>query len=110
LKYWPITHSQKEVMFLGELEEILETINMVEFQKVMVPLFWRIGYCISSLHFQVILHRNHLVKTIHIIWIDSPIIPMLVLLLEKLIHALKSIVDWCFKFVLYICFYSHILI
>jgi serine/threonine-protein phosphatase 2A regulatory subunit B' len=62
LKYWPITHSQKEVMFLGELEEILETINMVEFQKVMVPLFWRIGYCIRSLHFQVILHRNHLVK------------------------------------------------
>jgi len=56
LKYWPITHSQKEVMFLGELEEILETINMVEFQKVMVPLFWRIGCCMSSLHFQVILH------------------------------------------------------
>ncbi|KAF7830231.1 serine/threonine protein phosphatase 2A 57 kDa regulatory subunit B' kappa isoform-like [Senna tora] len=53
LKYWPITNSQKEVMFLGELEEILEVINMVEFQRVMVPLFWRIGYCINSLHFQV---------------------------------------------------------
>ncbi|XP_028779340.1 serine/threonine protein phosphatase 2A 57 kDa regulatory subunit B' kappa isoform-like [Neltuma alba] len=53
LKYWPITNSQKEVMFLGELEEILEAINMVEFQRVMVPLFWRIGCCINSLHFQV---------------------------------------------------------
>ncbi|KAF2286906.1 hypothetical protein GH714_035216 [Hevea brasiliensis] len=53
LKYWPITNSQKELMFLGELEEILEAINMVEFQKVMVPLFWRIGCCISSFHFQV---------------------------------------------------------
>ncbi|KAI5556354.1 hypothetical protein POPTR_018G034200v4 [Populus trichocarpa] len=53
LKYWPITNSQKEVMFLGELEEILEAISMVEFQKVMVPLFWRIGCCINSLHFQV---------------------------------------------------------
>ncbi|KAK9274409.1 hypothetical protein L1049_019223 [Liquidambar formosana] len=53
LKYWPITNSQKEVMFLGELEEILEAINMAEFQKVMVPLFWRIGCCISSFHFQV---------------------------------------------------------
>ncbi|KAJ0031814.1 hypothetical protein Pint_12748 [Pistacia integerrima] len=52
LKYWPITNSQKEVMFLGELEEILEAINMVEFQKVMVPLFWRIGCCINSSHFQ----------------------------------------------------------
>lgn len=54
LKYWPITNSQKEVMFLGELEEILEAINMVEFQKVMIPLFWRIGCCINSFHFQVI--------------------------------------------------------
>ncbi|KAL1300968.1 hypothetical protein HN51_045584 [Arachis hypogaea] len=53
LKYWPITNSQKEVMFLGELEEILEVINMVEFQKVMLPLFWRIGCCIKSSHFQV---------------------------------------------------------
>lgn len=40
-------------MFLGELEEILEAINMADFQKVMVPLFWRIGQCISSYHFQV---------------------------------------------------------
>ncbi|CAA3014265.1 serine/threonine protein phosphatase 2A 57 kDa regulatory subunit B' kappa isoform-like [Olea europaea var. sylvestris] len=53
LKYWPITNSQKEVMFLSELEEILEAINMAEFQKVMVPLFWRIGQCINSFHFQV---------------------------------------------------------
>ncbi|BFG18747.1 hypothetical protein CerSpe_050210 [Prunus speciosa] len=53
LKYWPITSSQKEVMFLGELEEILEAVNMVEFQKVMVPLFCRIGCCINSSHFQV---------------------------------------------------------
>ncbi|XP_051137328.1 serine/threonine protein phosphatase 2A 57 kDa regulatory subunit B' kappa isoform-like [Andrographis paniculata] len=53
LKYWPLTNSQKEVMFLGELEEILEVINMAEFQKVMVPLFWRIRKCINSYHFQV---------------------------------------------------------
>ena len=24
LKYWPVTNSQKEVLFIGELEEILE--------------------------------------------------------------------------------------
>ncbi|PIN00917.1 Serine/threonine protein phosphatase 2A, regulatory subunit [Handroanthus impetiginosus] len=53
LKYWPITNSQKEVMFLGEVEEILEVINMAEFQKVMVPLFQRLGRCINSYHFQV---------------------------------------------------------
>ncbi|KAE8654491.1 hypothetical protein F3Y22_tig00117048pilonHSYRG00421 [Hibiscus syriacus] len=26
---------------------------MVEFQKVMLQFFWRIGYCINSFHFQV---------------------------------------------------------
>ncbi|XP_008785883.1 serine/threonine protein phosphatase 2A 57 kDa regulatory subunit B' kappa isoform-like isoform X2 [Phoenix dactylifera] len=53
LKYWPVTNSQKEVMFLGELEEVLEATNMVEFQKCMVPLFRRIGCCLNSSHFQV---------------------------------------------------------
>ncbi|KAM0932421.1 putative protein phosphatase 2A, regulatory B subunit, B56, armadillo-like helical [Dioscorea sansibarensis] len=53
LKYWPVTNSQKEVMFLSELEEVLEATNMAEFQKCMIPLFRRIGYCLSSSHFQV---------------------------------------------------------
>ena len=53
LKFWPVTNSQKEMMFLGEIEEILDAINMVEFQKIMVPLFLRIGCCINSFHFQV---------------------------------------------------------
>lgn len=54
LKCWPVTNSQKEVMFLGELEEVLELTNMVEFQKCMLPLFRRIRCCLNSSHFQVI--------------------------------------------------------
>lgn len=54
LKYWPVTNSQKELMFLSELEEILEMTGVVEFQKIMVPLFRRIGCCLNSSHFQVI--------------------------------------------------------
>lgn len=53
LRYWPVTSSQKEVMFLSELEEILEATSMVEFQKCMVPLFRRIACCLNSYHFQV---------------------------------------------------------
>ncbi|GJN37304.1 hypothetical protein PR202_gb26240 [Eleusine coracana subsp. coracana] len=53
LKYWPVTNSQKEMMFLGELEEVLELIDMAEFQKCMVPLFRRIANCLNSSHFQV---------------------------------------------------------
>ncbi|XP_058785789.1 serine/threonine protein phosphatase 2A 57 kDa regulatory subunit B' kappa isoform-like [Vicia villosa] len=87
LKYWPITHSQKEVMFLGELEEILETINMVEFQKVMVPLFWRIGCCISSLHFQVSERALYLWNNDHIVNLIAHnrqvILPIIIPALER---------------------------
>lgn len=53
LKYWPKTSSQKEVMFLGEIEEILDVIDPTQFQKVMEPLFKTIARCVSSPHFQV---------------------------------------------------------
>ncbi|XP_075222490.1 serine/threonine-protein phosphatase 2A 56 kDa regulatory subunit gamma isoform-like isoform X2 [Lycorma delicatula] len=53
LKFWPKTHSPKEVMFLNELEEILDVIEPAEFQKVMVPMFSQLAKCVSSPHFQV---------------------------------------------------------
>ncbi|KAG0502574.1 hypothetical protein HPP92_002646 [Vanilla planifolia] len=53
LKYWPVTNSSKEVMFIGELEEVLETTQEPEFQRCMVPLFRQISRCLNSLHFQV---------------------------------------------------------
>lgn len=53
LKYWPVTNCGKEVLFLGELEEVLDATQNAEFQQCMVPLFRRIGCCINSSHFQV---------------------------------------------------------
>uniref|UniRef100_A0A8C4Q1R8 Protein phosphatase 2 regulatory subunit B'gamma n=1 Tax=Eptatretus burgeri TaxID=7764 RepID=A0A8C4Q1R8_EPTBU len=53
LKFWPKTHSPKEVMFLNELEEILDVIEPAEFVKVMEPLFRQLAKCVSSPHFQV---------------------------------------------------------
>lgn len=53
LKYWPKVHSPKEVMFLNELEEIMDVMEPVEFVKVMQPLFRQIARCVSSPHFQV---------------------------------------------------------
>jgi len=52
LKFWPVTNSQKEVLFLGELEEILELTQAPEFQKVMIPLFKQLAKCLNSQHFQ----------------------------------------------------------
>ncbi|XP_009604718.1 serine/threonine protein phosphatase 2A 57 kDa regulatory subunit B' beta isoform-like [Nicotiana tomentosiformis] len=53
LKYWPITNCGKEVLFLNELEEVLEGTQPAEFQRCLVPLFKQLGRSINSPHFQV---------------------------------------------------------
>ncbi|KAL4427462.1 hypothetical protein ABPG77_000751 [Micractinium sp. CCAP 211/92] len=53
LKFWPLTNSHKEVLFLGELEEVLELTQAEEFARVQEPLFRQISRCLTSSHFQV---------------------------------------------------------
>ncbi|ORY97639.1 phosphatase 2A regulatory B subunit-domain-containing protein [Syncephalastrum racemosum] len=53
LRFWPKVNSAKEVMFLTELEEILDITDAVEFRKIQGPLFQRLGQCVASPHFQV---------------------------------------------------------
>ncbi|KAI9270844.1 phosphatase 2A regulatory B subunit-domain-containing protein [Sporodiniella umbellata] len=53
LRYWPKVNSPKEVMFLNELEELVETADRQEFKKIMIPLFTKLGQCVSNTHFQV---------------------------------------------------------
>lgn len=53
LRYWPKVHSNKEIIFLSEIEEILDIIESNEFQKIMVSLFRQIARCIQSDQFQV---------------------------------------------------------
>ncbi|KAF5898634.1 serine/threonine-protein phosphatase 2A 56 kDa regulatory subunit alpha isoform [Clarias magur] len=53
LKFWPRTCSQKEIMFLGEIEEILDVIEPTQFKKIQELLFKQISKCVASPHFQV---------------------------------------------------------
>jgi serine/threonine-protein phosphatase 2A regulatory subunit B' len=53
LKYWPKVNSPKEVMFLNEVEEVLDVTDPVEFQKIQIALFQQLARCINSQHFQV---------------------------------------------------------
>nr|CAD7393522.1 unnamed protein product [Timema cristinae] len=46
-------HPEQEVMFLGEIEEILDVIEPSQFVKIQEPLFRQISRCVSSPHFQV---------------------------------------------------------
>ena len=53
LRYWPKVNSPKEVMFLSEMEEVMDVTENPDFQQFMVPLFTKLGQCVSSTHFQV---------------------------------------------------------
>ncbi|KAF8580900.1 protein phosphatase 2A regulatory B subunit, partial [Ramaria rubella] len=53
LKFWPKVNSPKEVMFLNEVEEVLDVIDPAEFAKIQVPLFTQLARCVNSQHFQV---------------------------------------------------------
>ncbi|KAF8654173.1 hypothetical protein AX16_003702 [Volvariella volvacea WC 439] len=53
LKFWPKVNSPKEVMFLNEVEEVLDVTDPLEFQKIQVALFQQLARCINSQHFQV---------------------------------------------------------
>uniref|UniRef100_A0A8B9LL16 Serine/threonine protein phosphatase 2A regulatory subunit n=1 Tax=Astyanax mexicanus TaxID=7994 RepID=A0A8B9LL16_ASTMX len=50
LKFWPKTCSQKEVMFLGEIEEVLDVIEPTQFKKIQEPLFKQISKCVRVKH------------------------------------------------------------
>jgi len=53
LKRWPITNSAKEVLFLVEMEELLELTHQPEFATVLNYLFRQLSKSMGSEHFQV---------------------------------------------------------
>merc|ERR1711881_526411 len=53
LKFWPVSLTSKQVLFLNELEETLELTQPPEFHRMQEALFKRIAFCITNPHFQV---------------------------------------------------------
>jgi serine/threonine-protein phosphatase 2A regulatory subunit B' len=53
LKFWPVSITSKQVLFLNELEETLELTQPPEFHRLQDQLFKRMAVCITCPHFQV---------------------------------------------------------
>ncbi|OEH76847.1 serine threonine protein phosphatase 2a b56 delta [Cyclospora cayetanensis] len=53
VRFWPTCNAPKVVLFLNELEHVLQETQLPEFQKVMLPLFARLAECIQSPNFLV---------------------------------------------------------
>jgi serine/threonine-protein phosphatase 2A regulatory subunit B' len=53
LRYWPVTSCQKEILLIGELEELVENIDPDQYRKLALPLCSRITKCLNSWNSQV---------------------------------------------------------
>ncbi|RHY31667.1 hypothetical protein DYB32_003264 [Aphanomyces invadans] len=53
VKFWPWACSSKQVLFLNELEEILELMGPDQLQQIHKELFRVLSKCLGSQHFQV---------------------------------------------------------
>ncbi|GMI65806.1 hypothetical protein like AT5G03470 [Hibiscus trionum] len=91
LKYWPLVNCQKEVLFLGELEEVLEAMQPAEFQRCMLPLFRQIARCINNPNFQVAERALYFWNSDHIVGLISQnrqvVLPIIFGALEKNIQS-----------------------
>ena len=53
LKVWPVSRASKEILFLTEIEDIVDAVQPKVFVTVMKPLLRKVAHCIASEHFQV---------------------------------------------------------
>jgi hypothetical protein len=52
-KIWPILNSAKQVLFLSEVEEIIDGMDRGQFERIVISLVNQLCFCISSQQFQV---------------------------------------------------------
>eukprot|EP00929_Paragymnodinium_shiwhaense_P032487 TRINITY_DN179_c0_g1_i1.p1 TRINITY_DN179_c0_g1~~TRINITY_DN179_c0_g1_i1.p1 ORF type:complete len:456 (-),score=120.88 TRINITY_DN179_c0_g1_i1:177-1544(-) len=53
LRFWPVSMTSKQVLYLNLLEETLEQMQVSDFQKVQPALIKRMAMCFECAHFQV---------------------------------------------------------
>lgn len=53
LRYWPLTNCQKEVLVIGEMEELVEYTDPLQFGNLVLPLCSQIARCLTSWNSQV---------------------------------------------------------
>ncbi|KAL4312643.1 hypothetical protein GQ457_01G016270 [Hibiscus cannabinus] len=87
LKYWPMTNCQKEILFLGELEEVLEATQSAELQRCILPLFRQIARCLHSDHYQVSERALFL-------WNNEHIVDLIAQNREVILPIIFEALDW----------------
>ncbi|PON45053.1 Protein phosphatase [Parasponia andersonii] len=97
LKYWPVTNCQKEVLLIGELEELVENIDPDQYRKLALPLCAQITRCLNSWNSQVAERALYVWNNEHFVRMASmameEVFPLLVEGIEKNLkwHWSKSV-------------------
>lgn len=87
LKYWSATDSKKEIMFLNEIEEILDRIQCADLGEAQTPLFNQLARSISSPHFQVSERAIYVLNTDVILRFVTPNREAVVPVLASALHS-----------------------
>eukprot|EP00049_Salpingoeca_infusionum_P023471 m.12302 g.12302 ORF g.12302 m.12302 type:complete len:574 (+) comp5818_c0_seq1:180-1901(+) len=63
LRFWPVTNSSKQVLFIAELEDIMSNVSPSVFAEVSDPVIKRLSRCLNDPHFQVAERALYFVKS-----------------------------------------------
>ncbi|KAJ4829548.1 hypothetical protein Tsubulata_017156 [Turnera subulata] len=97
LRYWPVTNCQKEVLLIGELEELVENMDPDQYRKLGPPICSQITRCLNSWNVQVaeralyIWNNEQFVKMAS--WASEEVFPVVIEGMEKNLkwHWSKSV-------------------
>eukprot|EP00040_Diaphanoeca_grandis_P031199 m.186229 g.186229 ORF g.186229 m.186229 type:complete len:475 (+) comp32259_c2_seq2:345-1769(+) len=91
LRYWPKCNSTKEVMFLNEIDELIDVMEPSTFDELTPIIFKRVGKCCKSIHFQVAERSMYFFNNTKMIeQIETHHVELIPVLVPTLLHQQKS--------------------
>ncbi|XXG86309.1 hypothetical protein AAC387_Pa11g1230 [Persea americana] len=91
LRYWPLTNSQKELLLIGEMEELVEYTDPLQFGKLALPLCTQIARCSTSWNSQVAERALYLWNNEHFVKMASQSMEQV---LPSLVEGIEKNINW----------------
>ncbi|KAI4367239.1 hypothetical protein MLD38_023001 [Melastoma candidum] len=79
LRHWPVANSQKEVLLISELEELVENVDPDQYRKLTLPLCKHFTRCMNSSNAQ------------HCVWNNEQLVKMVSLAMEDVFRVEKNL-------------------
>uniref|UniRef100_A0A1A9UUP3 Serine/threonine protein phosphatase 2A regulatory subunit n=1 Tax=Glossina austeni TaxID=7395 RepID=A0A1A9UUP3_GLOAU len=91
LLFWPRTSTEKQVIFLEEIDTILQLIELREFQGIQKILFRHLGKCANSPHMLVSKHALRILRSARVrVLVEQSNVCILPIIVPALYQATKT--------------------